>query len=124
MAKNGRFKPSWSGYRQVLQGDDVMQALEGKAAILAGRATAISGHAYTIDSVVGLTRIHTRITTLETWPSRMNEIRTHALASQAQGKYGLGSTLIWRGGSWRDTTIGKRVKRGGGGLRNYRKTHF
>lgn len=63
MAKNW-FKHSESGYREVMQGADVMQVCEAQAHNIAASASGMSGIDYAIDSVKGLNRIHTRVSTV------------------------------------------------------------
>lgn len=120
MARGNYFKHNVLGYKQVLQGPDALSFCEAEAARIAAAASAISGDGYDIDSVPGLNRIHTRVTTLGNWPARMHEIKTHALAKQGNGG-GLRGTLLWRWGDWKYLNSGKRVKRGSGG---YVKTKF
>lgn len=62
MARNGyRINPS--GYREVLRGDDALHACEERASFLAYFARGQSGTSYAIDSVRGVNRIHTRVST-------------------------------------------------------------
>ncbi len=63
MARGNYFKPNGAGYLAVLNGPDARAACEGEAAVLAVSASYQSGIDYAIDSIRGLTRIHTRVST-------------------------------------------------------------
>ena len=84
MAK-GVFKHSWSGYGYVLKGPDAKSACEIKAAELRARARGISGSTYRTDTMVGQTRIHTRVSTNGT-NEFYQERRTRALRQVTGGK--------------------------------------
>lgn len=63
MARGNYFKPNRAGYRSVLQGGEIRTACEIKAGALAASASRQSGIDYGIDSMQGLNRIHTRVST-------------------------------------------------------------
>lgn len=103
-ARKNRFVPSYTGYREVMNGPDAMAACEKQAASLAGSASAQSGMTYEIDSIRGLNRIHTRVSTDGTIQSYMRE-RHYGALSIALGAAG-GNVSGVRGYK----TVGSRVK--------------
>ena len=104
-ARRNRFKPNYNGYREVMNGPDAMRACEAQAHSLAGSASAQSGMDYTVDSMRGLNRIHTRVSTDGTIQSYMRE-RHYGALSIALGA--AGGQVNARGGGYR--TLGGRVK--------------
>lgn len=80
MARNGYFKPSWHGYRVVMNSsNDVMDACEVKAGAIAASAERQSGIDYMVDSRLGMNRIHTRVSTV-TKADYYRERHYHALS--------------------------------------------
>ena len=65
MARSG-FRPNYAGYRAVLLGNEARYACERAASTIAASAAGQSGIDYGIDSMQGLTRIHTRVSTQTT----------------------------------------------------------
>lgn len=63
MASKNWYHHSESGYREVMQSVEIRNACEVQAGSLAASAARQSGIDYTIDSMNGLTRIHTRVST-------------------------------------------------------------
>lgn len=84
MAK-GVFKHSTSGYAYVLKGPDSKSACETKAFELRDKARAMSGSTYKVDSMVGQTRIHVRVSTSGT-NEFYQERRTRALRQVTGGR--------------------------------------
>lgn len=60
---NGRFKASYTGYRAIMNGPPALEACEAQGHRLAASAAAQSGIDYDVNSVRGINRIHTRVTT-------------------------------------------------------------
>lgn len=60
---NGRFKASYTGYRAIMNGPPAIDACEAQGHRLAASAAAQSGIDYDVNSVRGINRIHTRVTT-------------------------------------------------------------
>lgn len=81
----GVYKHNPSGYGYVLKGPDAKSACEIKAAELRARARGISGNTYRIDTMVGQTRIHTRVSTNGT-NEFYQERRTRALRQVTGGR--------------------------------------
>lgn len=77
MARN-HFKRNPKGYREVLLSGDARRACERAAASLAASAASKSGTDYGIDSMEGLKRIHTRVST-QTSEDFFRERKYHAL---------------------------------------------
>lgn len=77
MARKG-FKPNPAGYRAVLLSGDARKACETAAASLSASASSQSGIDYSIDSMAGMNRIHTRVST-QTREDFFRERRLHAL---------------------------------------------
>lgn len=74
------FRPNVMTYRQIMNGDaQVLTACEMAAGHLAGSAAAQSGTDYLIDSMRGLNRFHTRVSTVGI-KDFMRERNYHALA--------------------------------------------
>lgn len=103
-ARDNRFVPSYTGYREVMNGPDAMRACEAQAASLAASASMQSGMTYTVDSMRGLNRIHTRVSTEPDIQSYMRE-RHYGALSIALGAAG-GNVTGARGYK----TLGSRVK--------------
>lgn len=103
MARGNYFKPSYTGYRSVLNGPDAKLACESKAVALAASAARQSGIDYAIDSMQGLNRIHTRVSTTSK-ADFFKERRYHALS------IALGSMLGNPAGVGTYKTLGSRVK--------------
>lgn len=82
MAKGNYFKPSYTGYRAVLNGGDAKIACEFQAGLLTASASSQSGIDYAIDSMQGLNRIHTRVSTA-TKADFFRERHYHALSIAA-----------------------------------------
>lgn len=81
----GVYKHNPSGYAYVLKGPDSKAACETKAFELRDRARAMSGSTYKVDSMVGRTRIHTRVSTSGT-NEFYQERRTRALRQVTGGR--------------------------------------
>lgn len=79
MAKGNYFKPSHTGYRDVMLSGEIRTVCEVKAGSLAASAARQSGIAYGIDSMAGLSRIHTRVST-QTRDDFYRERHYHALS--------------------------------------------
>lgn len=77
MARKG-FKPNPAGYRAVLLSGDARKACETAAASLSASAASQSGIDYGIDTMEGLNRIHTRVST-QTSEDFFRERKYHAL---------------------------------------------
>lgn len=58
------FKASYTGYRAIMNGHEVMTACQMRGESLAASASAQSGIDYDVNSRPGLNRIHTRVTTV------------------------------------------------------------
>lgn len=81
MAKKNYFKPSWHGYRYVMNShNDVMTACEVKAGAIMARAEGLGGGPYVMDSQIGMNRIHTRVSTDGSTSSWFRERYTRALS--------------------------------------------
>ncbi len=64
MARSNYFKPSWHGYRNVMNSNnEVMTACQTRGETLAASASRQSGTEYVVDSRLGMTRVHTRVST-------------------------------------------------------------
>lgn len=96
MARGSYFKPNYTGYRAVLNGSDAQTACEIRAGSIAASAARQSGISYGIDSMRGLNRIHTRVSTV-TREDFFRERSLHALSiacsvaggsTQGMGSYG------------------------------------
>lgn len=102
-ARRNRFKPNYTGYRAVMNGPDAMAACEKKGYEISASASAQSGMDYVVDSMRGLNRIHTRVSTDGTIQSYMRERVYGALSiavataggqsSGAKGYHTLGSCV-------------------------------
>lgn len=65
MARGNYFKPSWHGYRNVMNShNEVWTACEMRGASIAASAEAQSGIGYSVDTRLGMTRVHTRVSTV------------------------------------------------------------
>ena len=65
MARSNYFKPSWHGYRNVMNShNQVMTACQMKGESIAASASIQSGSEYLVDSRIGMTRVHTRVSTV------------------------------------------------------------
>lgn len=107
MAKGGYFKPSVTGYREVMNSrNDVMTACEVKAGTIGASASRQSGLDYVVDSQTGLNRVHVRVSTDGTKAAYFRERYYHALAiaTSAMG----GRSSYERRGGYR--TLGSRVR--------------
>lgn len=63
MAK-GKYRVNWWGYRQILNGEpQIVTACENLGQQMAASASRQSGLIYTVDTMPGLNRIHTRVST-------------------------------------------------------------
>ena len=80
MARGGKFYANYVGYRSIMNGAPGIDACELAADAIRGAATAISGIDYYVDSMRGLNRIHTRVSTV-TDSDRFRERRHNALAT-------------------------------------------
>lgn len=80
MAKRGHFEANFMGFREIMNGPAGIDACERAAAELSASATAQSGIDYGIDSMRGLNRIHTRVST-QTDKDRFRERHYGALAT-------------------------------------------
>ena len=96
MASGNHFKPSPAGYRQVMLGADARSACERAAVMLAASAALQSGIEYGIDSMAGLNRIHTRVST-QTRDDYYRERHYHALSIACSAAGGNVSTSRSRG---------------------------
>lgn len=96
MASGNHFKPSGAGYRQVMLGTDARSACERAAVTLAASASLQSGIEYGIDSMAGLNRIHTRVST-QTRDDYYRERHYHALSIACSAAGGNVSTSRRRG---------------------------
>lgn len=64
MARN-RFEPSWHGYRNVMNShNEVMTACQMKGESIAASAATQTGVDYSVDSRLGMNRVHTRVSTV------------------------------------------------------------
>lgn len=126
MAKSG-FRPNVVTYRQIMNGDaGVISACEIAAHHISASAAAQSGTDYMVDSMRGLNRIHTRVSTVGI-KDYMRERHYHALAiacatagGNATGTKGYGSLMSRVGAVRKSTSKGwkapgyRRVRTGGG----------
>lgn len=81
MARAGRFRPSVTGYREVMNShNDVMTACEIKAGAIGASASRQSGLSYVVDAQTGLNRVHARVSTDGTKAAFYRERHYHALA--------------------------------------------
>ena len=92
MAKGFKVGKCWfhhneRGYHAVLNGQDARSACEAQAGRLKAAATAISGIDYDINSMQGVSRIHTRGTTV-TQKDFFRERHHHALSMVCGGRKG------------------------------------
>lgn len=117
MAKSG-FRPNVVTYRQIMNGDaGVISACEIAAHHISASAAVQSGTDYMVDSMRGLNRIHTRVST-STVKDFFRESHYHALAiacataggnvSGTRGYHTIGSALKrdhkkWAKKAWRDS---------------------
>lgn len=100
MARKNTFVPSYTGYRSVMNShNEVMTACEVKGGAIAASASRQSGIDYRVDSVIGLNRVHTRVSTV-TSADYFRERHYHALSiatssmgGQASGARGYGSLM-------------------------------
>jgi len=79
LASGGHFRANYAGYRAVMLGSEVRTACEVQAGAIAASAARQSGTDYRIDSVDGLNRIHTRVST-QTDADYYRERHYHALS--------------------------------------------
>lgn len=63
MARSG-FKPSYTGYRAVMNGQEVMDACQLRGESLAASASRQTGTDYDVNTRPGINRAHTRVTTV------------------------------------------------------------
>lgn len=97
MARGNYFKPSWHGYRYVMNShNDVMTACEIRAGAIAGFASGLSGIDYMVDSQVGMNRVHTRVSTV-TNADFYRERHYHALSIALGANGGHPSTRAYGG---------------------------
>lgn len=86
MASGSYFKPNNAGYLAVLNGAEARTACEVRAGALAASAARQSGTSYAIDSMQGLHRIHTRVSTVGAADYfRERQYRALAIAVGASG---------------------------------------
>lgn len=94
-----KFYPNVMGYRDVMNShNEVMDACQRQGMALAGAASAISGIDYMVDSITGINRVHTRVSTV-TLKDFFRERHYHAL-SAAVGAAG-GHVKGVKGGGYR-----------------------
>lgn len=99
--KGGTFVPNPLGYREVMNGQRMLSHCQSVGEQLAASAAVQSGIDYTVDSMRGLNRIHTRVKTPTDWPSYMRERHYGALAITAGSQ---------PGGTFSTRTLGSALK--------------
>lgn len=114
MARN-HFKPSWHGYRNVMNSHNQVQtACEMKAESIAASASTQSGAVYSVDSRLGLTRLHTRVSTVGA-KEYYRERHYHALSIALGSMGGIPRSRGYGGGAAKrkfTTTRGGSRRRG------------
>lgn len=81
MARGNYFKPSVTGYREVMNSrNDVMTACEIKAGAIGESAARQSGLHYVVDVQTGLNRVHARVSTDGSAAAYFRERYYHALS--------------------------------------------
>lgn len=101
MQRGGRFIPNPTGYREVMNGPQMLSHCQSVGDSLAASAARQSGTAYVVDSIRGLNRIHTRVSTPPDWKEWHRESHYHALAIAAGSQ----------GGSFSTSSLSKALKR-------------
>lgn len=105
MASGGRFYANVMGYREIMNGPPGIDGCERAARAIAASAAAQSGMTYPIDSMRGINRIHTRVSTdgsVESW-FRESHYRALAIAVGSMG----GNPSGARGSGYK--TLGSRL---------------
>lgn len=106
MARGNYFKPSVTGYREVMNGhNDVMTACEAKAGAIAASASRQSGLDYVVDVQTGLNRVHARASTDGSAAAYYRERHYHALSIATST---MGGHSAYEAGGY--STLGSRVR--------------
>lgn len=107
MARAGHFSPNPIGYREIMNGHEMLSVCQERGEAFAASASRQSGTDYAVDSIRGLNRIHTRVTTTSI-RDYMRERHYNAL-SIAVGQHG-GSTRPLSAAVRKVSSVGKSDK--------------
>lgn len=111
--KGGTFVPNGVGYRVIMNGgarSEVMSHCQSVGEKLAASAAVQSGTEYVVDSIRGLNRVHTRVSTPPVWKEWHRERNLGALSLAVGNSTNLNAR--WLGGRGRNSyrSLASRVK--------------